>query len=86
MKLYDFYFYFLKKLFLLRFYGPINLMRSCRVQAVYLTTFTGRLRPLSTKYCAHSFATCCGYSLKVPGFLQEIRTVYISHNLDTLLG
>ena len=31
-----------------RFYGPVNLMGSCRVQSVYLTTLLlGRLSPLS---------------------------------------
>ena len=70
MKLYDYF--FLKKLFLLRFYGPVNLMRSCRVQSVYLTTLLlGRLRPLSSKYRAHSFAICCGYPLEAPDFFKK---------------
>ena len=31
------------------FYGPVNLMRLCRVQSIYLTTLLlGRLRPLSS--------------------------------------
>ena len=35
-------------LFLLRFYGPVNPMGSCRVRSVYLTTrLLGRLSPLS---------------------------------------
>ena len=35
-------------LFVLRFYGPVNLMGSCQVQSVYLTTcLLGRLSPLS---------------------------------------
>ena len=35
-------------LFVLRFYGPINPMGSCRARSVYLTThLLGRLRPLS---------------------------------------
>ena len=29
-------------LFVLRFYGPVNPMGSCRVRSVYLTTFTGQ--------------------------------------------
>ena len=29
-------------LFVVRFYGPINPMGSCRVQSVYLTTLTGQ--------------------------------------------
>ena len=36
-------------LFVLRFYGPVNPMGSCRVQSVYLTTrLLGRLSPLSS--------------------------------------
>ena len=35
-------------LFVLRFYGPVNPMGSCRVRSVYLTTrLLGRLSPLS---------------------------------------
>ena len=35
-------------LFVLRFYGPVNPMRSCRARSVYLTTrLLGRLSPLS---------------------------------------
>ena len=35
-------------LFVLRFYGPANLMGSCRVWSVYLnTSLLGRLSPLS---------------------------------------
>ena len=35
-------------LFILRFYGPINPMGSCRARSVYLTTrLLGRLSPLS---------------------------------------
>ena len=35
-------------LFVLRFYGPVNPMGSCRAQSVYLTTrLLGRLSPLS---------------------------------------
>ena len=35
-------------LFVLRFYGPVNSMESCRAQSVYLTTrLLGRLSPLS---------------------------------------
>ena len=35
-------------LFVLRFYGPINPMGSCRARSVYLTTrLLGRLSPLS---------------------------------------
>ena len=35
-------------LFVLRFYGPVNLMGSCRAWSVYQTTlFLGRLSPLS---------------------------------------
>ena len=37
-----------KILFVLRFYGPVNPMRSCRAWSVYLTTrLLGRLSPLS---------------------------------------
>ena len=45
-------------LFVLRFYGPVNPMGSCRAWSVYLTTrLLGRLSPLSSyQYCAHSFA------------------------------
>ena len=36
------------ELFLLRFYGPVNPMGSCRAWSVYLTTrLLGRLSPLS---------------------------------------
>ena len=36
--------------FVLRFYGPVNPMGSCRVQSVYLTTLLlGRLSPLRVK-------------------------------------
>ena len=35
-------------LFVLRFYGPVNPMGSCRARSVYLTTrLLGRLSPLS---------------------------------------
>ena len=35
-------------LFVLRFYGPVNPMGSCRTWSVYLTThLLGRLSPLS---------------------------------------
>ena len=45
-------------LFVLRFYGPVNPMGSCRARSIYLTTrLLGRLSPLSvSQYCAHSFA------------------------------
>ena len=45
-------------LFVLRFYGPVNPMGSCRARSVYLTTrLLGRLSPLNVnQYCAHSFA------------------------------
>ena len=37
-----------KCLFVLRFYGPVNPMGSCRARSVYLTTrLLGRLSPLS---------------------------------------
>ena len=37
-----------KILFVLRFYGPVNPMGSCRARSVYLTTrLLGRLSPLS---------------------------------------
>ena len=37
-----------KGLFMLRFYGPVNPMGSCRARSVYLTTrLLGRLGPLS---------------------------------------
>ena len=44
--------------FVLRFYGPVNLMGSCRARSVYLTTgLLGRHSPLNVnQYCAHSFA------------------------------
>ena len=36
-------------LFVLRFYGPVNPMGSCRARLVYLTTrLLGRLSPLSS--------------------------------------
>ena len=36
-------------LFMLRFYGPVNLMGSCRARSVYLTTrLLGRLSPQSS--------------------------------------
>ena len=36
------------ELFVLRFYGPVNPMGSCRARSVYLTTLLlGRLSPLS---------------------------------------
>ena len=43
---------------MLRFYGPVNPMGSCRARSVYLTTrLLGRLSPLNVnQYCAHSFA------------------------------
>ena len=38
----------LNNLFVLRFYGPVNPMGSCRARSVYLTTrLLGRLSPLS---------------------------------------
>ena len=38
----------LNLLFVLRFYGPVNQMGSCRARSVYLTTrLLGRLSPLS---------------------------------------
>ena len=38
----------IKVLFVLRFYGPVNPMGSCRARSVYLTTrLLGRLSPLS---------------------------------------
>ena len=41
----DFAFLFV---FVLRFYGPVNPMGSCRARSVYLTTrLLGRLSPLS---------------------------------------
>ena len=37
-----------QELFVLRFYGPVNPMGSCRARSVYLTThLLGRLSPLS---------------------------------------
>ena len=45
------------QLFVLRFYGPVNPMGSCRTWSIHLTTrLLGRLSPLSNQYCAHSFA------------------------------
>ena len=39
---------FYLKLFVLRFYGPVNQMGSCRARSVYLTTrLLGRLSPLN---------------------------------------
>ena len=45
-------------LFVLRFYGPVKPMGSCRARSVYLTTrLLGRRSPLRVnQYCAHSFA------------------------------
>ena len=40
--------YMFLSLFVLRFYGPVNPMGSCRARSVYLTTrLLGRLSPLS---------------------------------------
>ena len=40
--------HFLVNLFVLRFYGPVNPVGSCRARSVYLTTrLLGRLSPLS---------------------------------------
>ena len=46
------------RLFVLRFYGPVNPLVSCRAWSVYLTTLLrGRLSPLSSlPVCVHSFA------------------------------
>ena len=42
------FFDFSNDLFVLRFYGPVNPMGSCRARSVYLTTrLLGRLSPLS---------------------------------------
>ena len=42
------YYYINQILFVLRFYGPVNPMGSCRARSVYLTTrLLSRLRPLS---------------------------------------
>ena len=44
-------------LFVLRFYGPVNPMGSCRARSVYRTTrLLGRLSKAGNQYCAHSFA------------------------------
>ena len=41
-------FLMLMNLFMLRFYGPVNPMGSCRARSVYLTTrLLGRISPLS---------------------------------------
>ena len=50
-------FWFTTSLFVLKFYGPVNPMGSCRAQSVYLTTrLLGRLSFLAVnQYCAHSF-------------------------------
>ena len=41
--------YMCMDLFVLRFYGPVNPMGSCRAWSVYLTTrLLGRLSPLSS--------------------------------------
>ena len=46
--LFFFIFKFLVCLFMLRFYGPVNPMGSCRTRSVYQTTrLLGRLSPLS---------------------------------------
>ena len=42
-----------KRLFVLRFYGPVNPMGPCRARSVYLTT---HLLARFNQYCAHSFA------------------------------
>ena len=45
---FHFFVLFLDYLFVLRFYGPVNPMGSCRARSVYLTTrLLGRLNPLS---------------------------------------
>ena len=47
--------------FVLRFYGPVNPMESCRARSVYLTTLLlGRLSPLSD--CNH-FMVCLSTTL-----------------------
>ena len=47
-------FFVLRFLFVLRFYGPVNPMGSCRAQSVYLTTcLLGRLSPLSGTSIVH---------------------------------
>ena len=44
----EFFCHFFLSLFVLRFYGPVNPMGSCRARSVYLTTrLLGRLSPLS---------------------------------------
>ena len=43
----------------LRFYGPVNPMGSCRARSVYLTTrfyWAGLVLQAVNQYCAHSFA------------------------------
>ena len=44
--------------FVLRFYGPVNLMGLCRARSVYLTTllWAGLVLKAVNQYCAHSFA------------------------------
>ena len=43
-------------LFVLRFYGPVNPMGSCRARSVYLTTHLHLVLLAVYQYCAHSFA------------------------------
>ena len=45
-------------LFVLRFYGPVDPVESCRAQSVYLTTcyWAGLVLQAINQYCAHSFA------------------------------
>ena len=54
-KIFSRHFFFI---FVLRFYGPVNPMGSCRARSVYLTKrLLGRLSPPAVnQYCAHSFA------------------------------
>ena len=53
-------------LFVLRFYGPVNPMGSCRARSVYLTTrLLGRLSPLS------------GYSVLCTFFRQKLTTALL---------
>ena len=47
-------------MFVLRFYGPVNPLGSCRARSVYLTSlFLGRLSPDLGKYRPYNFMYIC---------------------------
>ena len=55
--------------FVLRFYGPVNPLGSCRARSVYLTTlyWAGLVLYAVNQYCAHSFAR----NWQLPFFNQQ---------------